>query len=106
MQIQQDRDFGRNYFLCNVIAVTAIIVALGVSCWVLTWSRVLGLACFVLTGFGFGGYVAIERRLIRRYHCKKCGLALKQEEDPEDRQVFYDGFECDIRWQVGLHIPD
>ena len=77
MQVQQDREFGRNYFLCNVIGVTSVLVALAVSCWVFTWSRVAGLTCFGLTGCGFGVYVAIERRMIRGYQCKKCGVRIE-----------------------------
>ena len=106
MQIRHDREFGRNYFLYNAIGAMAILIAFGVSFWAIMWSRILGLICFGLTACCFAGYVAIEQWMIRSYHCKNCGLKLNKDEDPEDRQIFYDCVECDTKWKVGLYRPE
>ena len=105
MQIQQDREFAKNYAIFNLICVLAILAAFLGSCWLFMISQYLGVAGLVLAAVGFVAYIAAERSKLRYYQCKKCGLELERKEDPDDRQFFYDCVDCDVRWKVGVSRP-
>ena len=102
MQIQQDREFAKDYAIFNLVCVLTILAAFLGSCLLFIMSQYLGVAGLVLATVGFGVYIAAEQRKLRYYQCKECGLELECKEDPKDRQLFYDCIDCDIRWKVGV----
>ena len=106
MQTRQDLDFGKRHFVLNAIGFSATLIAFLVSALALTWSKVLGLVGFTITAIIFGAYIALEQTKIHGYKCKQCGSKLEQDWHPEDREIFYACSDCNIKWHVGLSMPD